>query len=389
MPLYEYKAYDSKGRTASGLIDAPSVTSAHQKLKKQGFYPISISEDVQSYSVRIPVNDMVFALEELSTLLKAGVPMAEALETIVEQISHDGLKRAFARVKVHLEEGDSLASSLAIEQVFPPTLVRMVEAGESVGAVETILDNFASFIEKESEFKEKVFSSLLYPTIIMVASISLIIFVLTYIAPTLVKIFTSFHANLPLSTSIMLAIGNFLRKYIFLLIALVILSPIMYFKIPKGVRDNFILQVPVIGVIQRYIQMSRWCRTLAMLLDGGVSLIKALESSRDVVENKAIQEELKKVEEYVQKGEKLSSAISKIPNIPPLIFQMIRTGEKSGNLEKLLNTSATFFEKEVNRKLSLFLKFLEPAMIIFLGLVVGFVAISALLPIFEINKLIK
>lgn len=390
MPLYEYKAYDAGGKKVKGLIDAPSQASAHGKLKKQGYFPTDISQDTgRSYTSTSAGADMIFALEQLCTLLRAGIALPEALDSLVNQLENDQLKRAFARVKVHLEEGDSLANSLATEGVFPPVLVKMVEAGEAVGTVEIILERYADFMEKEMEFREKIISSMLYPVIIMVASFSLIFFVLTYIAPTLVKIFASFHQEMPLATRILLHVGSFLRNNFVLILLIIALGVFSYLKIiPREAKDNLILRIPFFNTIHIYIQMSRWSRTLAMLHGGGVSLLKALASSREVVDNRVIKKDLKMVEDYVQKGEGLGSALNRVPSIPSLVVQMTKTGEKSGELEKLLNTAALFYENEVDKRLSVFFKFLEPAVIIFLGLVVGFVAISALLPIFEINKII-
>jgi type IV pilus assembly protein PilC len=287
-------------------------------------------------------------------------------------------------------EGHSLAESLATEQVFPPVLVKMIEAGESVGAVDRILERFAVFIEKESAFKEKVVSSMMYPATIILASFGLIFFVLIYIAPTLVKVFSSFHSELPLPTRIMISSGTFLKDNIVFLALFLGFLIFGYLKlIPKITRDNITLKIPVFGTISLHTQMSRWARTLSMLHGGGVSLLKALASSREVIDNTYLKNQIQMVEEYVQRGEGLGSALSRIPVVPTLFVQMTKTGEKSGELEKLLNTAAQFYEKEIDKKLSYFFKFLEPAVIIFLGLVVGFVVLSALMPIFEMNKLIK
>jgi type II secretory pathway component PulF len=391
MPLYEYKAYDGIGKISSGLVDAASLASAHGKLKRQGLFPIEINkESERTYRSSVPPSELVFALDQISTLIKAGMPLPEALDTLVSQMSNEELRRSFARVKVHLEEGQSFASSLASEKVFPPVLVKMVEAGESVGAVDKILERFAEFIEKETAFKEKILSAMMYPVTIMLASFGLIFFILIYIAPTLVGVFSSFHRKLPLATQILLFAGNFLRSYSVVLVPLFIILVVVYFRfVPRQVRDKVLLKIPIWGNIHLQTQMSRWGRTLAMLHGGGVTLLKALASSREVIDNTVIKGELQHVEDYVQKGEGLGSALARIPSVPSLFVQMTKTSEKSGELERLLNTAASFYEKEVDKKLGLIFKFMEPAIIVFLGLVVGFVVIAALLPIFEINKLIR
>ena len=391
MPLYQYKALSSEGKNLTGLIDAPSRTSAFGRLKSQGIYPIDIEEETASSTGgKVSDTDLIFALDQLSTLLRANIPLPEALGSLFEQLDNILLKKAFARVKVHIEEGESFARSLSKETVFPPVLVKMVEAGESVGAVEVILERFTDFMEKQHEFKEKVTSALIYPSLIVSASFALIFFILIYIAPTLVDVFKSFNSDLPLPTQILLAVGNFLKGNVIFIGVFLAIAIYIYFNVLSNTfRDNVKMKFPFFGPIHTNIQVSRWARTLSMLHSGGVSLVKALVSSREVVDNVVMEEEFKKIEDYVQKGDTLGNALSRIQYMPHLVVQMAKTGEKSGELERLLDTAALFYEKEIDKRLSIFFKFLEPFIIMFLGVVVGFVVVSALLPIFEINKLIR
>ncbi len=391
MPLYDYKAYDASGSRVSGLIDAPSTASAFSKLKGQGYFPTELKEETGgSYRTSVPPSELIFALDQMATLLRAGIPLPEALDTLSRQVGHETLGRGLAKVKVRLEEGDTFAGALASESVFPPLLVRMVDAAESVGTVDLILERYSQFLEKEVAFREKVVSSMAYPVIVMVASLGLLFFILTYIAPTLVRVFASFQVELPLPTRITIAVGTFLQQNMVLLAVMTALLAFVYFRlIPRKTRDAIILKLPVIGTINSYIQMSRWARTLSMLHGGGVSLIKALSSAREVVENQLISHQLKMVEDLVQKGHGLGAALARIPTVPQVMIQMTKSGEKSGELERLLETAAIFFEKEVDRKLTIFFKFLEPASILFLGVIVGFVVVSAMLPIFEINQMIR
>jgi len=391
MPLYEYKAYNADGKKQKGLIDAPSRNSAFGKLKRQGIYPIDLAEETTvSQSSRVSTPDMIFALSQLATLLRAGVPLPESLGSLFDQLDNNDLKRAFARMKVRLEEGKSFAGAMAEEKIFPPVLVKMIEAGEAVGAVEIILERYTGFMEKESTFRDRVISSMIYPTMIMVASFGLIFFILTYIAPTLVDVFKSFNQSLPMPTQILLGIGSFLRNNLIIIVVLLGIAIYVYVKvIPRKQKDMFLLKIPLFGSVHKNVQVSSWARTLAMLHSGGVPLVKALASSREVLDNSVLKDEFKKVEDYIQKGDTLGNALSRVPVVPQLIIQMAKTGEKSGELEKMLNTAASFYEKEVDKKLSLFFKFLEPAVILLLAVVVGFVVMSALLPIFDMNKLIK
>lgn len=391
MPLYEYKAYSSKGKQSRGLIDAPSRSSAREILKRRGELPISLVEekDAGRRGGTSRVDDLIFSLRQLSVLLRAGLPLTAALDSISAQVENEQLKRAYTRVRSQIVEGSTLAGALALDRVFPPLLIVLVEAGEQVGAVEEILEKFADFIEKESEFQRKVMAALIYPSVILLACLGLVFFIITYIAPTLMEIFTAFKKTLPLSTSILLFVGNVFRKYWPLILILVAGGVVAWKKlVPLHYKDRMKLNLPLLGQTFRYIMFSRWARTLSMLHGGGVSLTTALGASREVVGNIVVYEALATVQQDVEKGVSLAAALKKIPYVPSFLVQMSETGEKSGELEKMLETTANFFERTTERKLGIFLQLLEPAIILFLGVVVGFVVISVLLPIFELNKLI-
>lgn len=393
MPLYEYKAYNSKGKTVKGLIEAASESLAFEKIKQKNLYPHELSEEkgkTPSIWLFGQNEALAFALTQLSALIKAGLPLPQALETLSLQLENENLSRAFTRAKVRLGEGESFASALAEDKIFPPLLVHMVEAGESVGLIETILEKFADSLEKTISFQKKILSALIYPSVVIVASLGLILFILTYIAPTLVEIFEGFKKALPLTTRILLVIGNSLRNYFYIWIILIIGAIIAYWKlVPYAFKEKLTNKVPLLGQLRQQIMLSRWARTLAMLHGGGVSLVKALESAREVIDNITFREKFSKIKEKVEKGQSLGEAMEIEGVFPPLLVQMIQTGEKTAELEKMLSTVADFYEKETERKLTTTVQLLEPIMILFLGLVVGFVAISVLLPIFEINKMIR
>jgi general secretion pathway protein F len=392
MPLYEYKAYDKKGKLTEGIIDAPSRSEAYARLKKKGIYPTTVEEEsgtiVSTFSAKR--EDLAFCLNQLATLLRSGVPLTQALESLMMQVEHKDLRLALTRVRTRLQEGDSFAQALSENKVFPPLLVRMVEAGETIGALDSILDRFADFLEKEANFMRKLLAALTYPIIILAASLGLVFFILTYVAPTLMEIFENFKRSLPVTTIILLGIGNFLRSYFYLVIAALIVLIFVYIRfVPRAAKDSLKLKLPLIGKVYQHTILSRWARTLAMLHGGGVALPKAMSSAREVTDNVIFQKYLLDAEKSLEKGETLTNVLREIPLIPPLIISMVNTGEKSGELEKMLQVAAGFYEKETERRLAVFLQALEPLMIIFLGLVVGFVVISILLPIFDINSIIR
>ena len=389
MPLYEYFAYNRAGKLSTGLIDARSNKNAYEKLKANNLFPQKISIDSKPVSKSAITNDRLsFVLVQLSTLLKAGIPIDKAVDSVLEQTDSKDMSRILARIKTLILEGKSFSSAIKEEKSLPPLLVKMAEAGESVGNLEVILENYAIFLDKESDSTKKMFSALIYPSVVVCASIVLILFILTYITPILSDIFNSFGRELPFISAVLVAFGTFLKNnflYLFIFIALFVFVFIKY--VPKKIKDDLKILFPFTGTAYKFMIYSRWARTLGMLHGGGIPILKSLESARKVTDNESIDKELLYVESKVEKGESLSKALSIV--FPPLIINMVETGQQTGELAKMMNSVADFYEKEADRKISIFLKLFEPAIIIALGITIGFIVISVLLPIFEINSIIR
>ncbi len=389
MPLYEYFAYNKAGKLSTGLIDARSNKNAYEKLKAINLFPQKISLDSKPVSKSAITNDRLsFVLVQLSTLLKAGIPIDKAVDSVLGQTDSKDMSRVLARIKTLILEGKSFSSAMREEKSFPPLLVKMAEAGESVGNLEIILENYAVFLDKESDSAKKMVSALIYPSVVVSASILLILFILTYITPILSDIFNSFGRQLPLISAILVSFGNFLKNNFILLLVLIGLFIFIFVKyVPKKVKDDLKILFPFTGEAYKFMIYSRWARTLGMLHGGGIPLLKSLESARKVTDNETVEKDLMYVENKVEKGESLSKALNVV--FPPLIINMVETGQQTGELAKMMNSVADFYEKEADRKIGVFLKLFEPAIIIALGITIGFIVISVLLPIFEINSIVK
>lgn len=389
MPLYEYFAYNKAGKLSTGLIDARSNKNAYEKLKAINLFPQKISLDSKPVSKSAITNDRLsFVLVQLSTLLKAGIPIDKAVDSVLGQTDSKDMSRVLARIKTLILEGKSFSSAMREEKSFPPLLVKMAEAGESVGNLETILENYAVFLDKESDSAKKMVSALIYPSVVVSASILLILFILTYITPILSDIFNSFGRQLPLISAILVSFGNFLKNNFILLLVLIGLFIFIFVKyVPKKVKDDLKILFPFTGEAYKFMIYSRWARTLGMLHGGGIPLLKSLESARKVTDNETVEKDLMYVENKVEKGESLSKALNVV--FPPLIINMVETGQQTGELAKMMNSVADFYEKEADRKIGVFLKLFEPAIIIALGITIGFIVISVLLPIFEINSIVR
>ncbi len=389
MPLYEYYAYNRAGKLITGLIDARSNKNAYEKLKANNLFPHKISVDSKPVSKSALTNDRLsFVLVQLATLLKAGIPIDRAVDSVLGQTDSKDMSRVLARIKTFILEGKSFSGAMKEEKSLPPLLIKMAEAGESVGNLETILENYALFLEKESESAKKMVSALIYPTVVVCASVLLILFILTYITPILSDIFNSFGRQLPFISSILVSFGTFLKNNFLILFVVIALAIFIFTKyVPKKVKDDLKILFPYTGEAYKFMVYSRWARTLGMLHGGGIPLLKSLESARKVTDNESIEKDLVYVEGKVEKGESFSKALSIV--FPPLIVNMVETGQQTGELAKMMNSVADFYEKEADRKINIFLKLFEPAMIIALGITIGFIVVSVLLPIFEINSIVK
>lgn len=391
MPLYEYRAYDLKGKVVTGIIDAPSRKLVYDRLKAKALYPKEITEDrAQNVQGTVKRDELSFVMAQLATLLKAGIPITKALDSIYTQVESKVLSRSLARLKSSIEEGRSMAKAMAADPVFPSLLVKMAQAGETVGNLDGILERYAQFLDKESQSVKKIVGAMIYPSVIFLASIVLIVFILIYVAPTLIEVFDGFNAKLPMMTALLVGAGTFVKKYIILLALLIAGAVIAYRRyVPKRFKDDLKLRIPFIGQAYLYMMLGRWARTLGMLHSGGVPLIRALEAAREVVDNESFEKELIAVERSVEKGYPLPAALSRLSFFPTLLVNMVETGQQTGELEKMMDVVAEFYEKEMDRKLTVFFQLMEPAMILILGIIIGFVVVSILLPIFEINRMVR
>lgn len=391
MPLYEYQAYTSQGKPANGLVDAPSKSLAYERVRNQGLFPSRLEEERSAGAGgKTSPESLAFALIQLSTLLRAGIPLTAAIDSLVGQLPDRTLQRAFSRVRVRLQEGASFAEALGEAQVFGPLLPRLMAAGESVGNLDMLLEEYAGFIERAQEFRGKVTGAMVYPAVILAASLGLVLFMLTHVAPTLIRIYTSFKVQLPLPTRIILFLGSTLTNGGIIIVIVGILAALAWWRgLSPVTKSRVMLKIPYLGQLQLWTQVARWARTVALLHKGGVPLVRTLGSAREVVESAVLAQQLEPVEKKVERGESLAAALRQVPLMPPLVCQMAETGEKSGELDGLLTAAAVFFEKEADRKLAMFVKLLEPAMILLMGLIVAFVVVSVLLPIFQLNRLIR
>jgi general secretion pathway protein F len=409
MAVYEYVALDSGGRKLKGIIDAGSVSAARQKLRETEVYPVEIVEtaDRKREERAVPgkgihlfrkvgLRELAVMTRQLATLIGAGLPLVPSLSALVTQIRHPVLKKTLARIKDEVNEGNSLTQSMChFPDVFPPFYINMVRAGEASGTMEIVLDRLADFNEGQQALRAKIWSALAYPLFMFFVGSGVIFFLVTFVIPNITNIFSEMRQTLPGITVFLIVVSGFLKTFWWIM-ALVLLAAVVGLRYAvqhtgQGRRlwDRFKLRVPLLGGLNRKIAVARFSRTLGTLLQSGVPLLSALEIVKNVVNNGVLAGQIDEAAKAVEEGQSLSSPLARNDFFPPIAVEMLTVGEQSGNMETMLFRIADAYEKEVEANVLLVTSLLEPAMILVMGAVVGFIVVSILLPIFEMNQLVR
>lgn len=387
MPLYEYRAHDTEGREKRGLVDATSSSAAYQKLKEQGLFPSRLEENSGFGSRGIGDESLSHLVTQLASLLRSGIPVDEALESLALSEGSPQIQSGLQRVRVRLREGQTLAGSLAQEEIFPGMLVRMVEAGEESGKLSLILQKFAEYLQRDLHNRQALAGAMAYPIILVSLSILLLSGLLYFLTPVLREMYSSLGIDPPIFTRVMLWAGQWMVDYGAYALPVVILSALGFFRwIPLTVRQAIVLRLPLWGDMMLAAILERWTHTLGMLHGAGVPLVRALQLSREVLQAPNLEDGLLQMERAVERGEGMAVASSRLAWMPPLLQQFLRTGERTGDLEGMLESASTYYERELERRRGLVLRFLEPALITGLGVVVGLLVLAVLLPLSDVSS---
>ncbi|RMG43073.1 MAG: type II secretion system protein GspF [Candidatus Dadabacteria bacterium] len=406
MPVYEYVAISTSGKKVKGSIDADSIRVARTKLRARGIYPTEIKEgvaasrekakDVKQYfkSSHVSTRDLAVATRQLATLVGAGLPVVSALQALADQTDAPVLKRIITDVRENVEEGLSLAKAMAkFPRSFPRLYINMIQSGEASGTLDKVLLNLADYLEDQLELRRKIYSAMFYPALMLIICTVVIMVLLVKVVPSIVEIFERQGARLPLPTVILIGISNAIANYWMLfLLALVgaVFALRSYYKTETGRRkiDAVILQTPLLGSLYTKIATARISRTLGTLLSSGVGLLAGLDIVKNIVGNILISEALETARDGVREGRSLAGELKRSGRFPNMLFHMVAVGEKSGELESMLQKAGEAYEKEVNATLSGLTTLLEPLMIIVVGLIVLFIVISVLLPMADLIDII-
>jgi general secretion pathway protein F len=408
MPVFEYKALDSQGKSRRGIIDAESETGARSRIRALGQYPVEVRETtsrkkksskkispVFSFFDNVPPREVADFTRQLATLLQAGIPLVQALGSLAVQTRNIVLKRIVTEIKESVNEGSSLANAMSgYAKIFSNVYVNMVKAGETSGSLDIVLARLADFAEKEEAVKARLMTAMIYPTVMAVVGTGILLFLITYIVPSITKVFADMKQVLPLPTIILLALSDFMKNWwwlvvLFLVFGLVVFKFVLRTKGGRSLMDLYKLKIPIAGPVLQKILMARIASTLASLLESGVGLIPALQIVRNILDNVHVNAVIDETIEQIRQGRSMTQSLGASLWFPPIFVQMVAVGEQSGDLGPMLNKVAEAYERDVEIAVNRMTALVEPLMILIMGAGVLFVVLSILLPIFEMNQMIK
>jgi type IV pilus assembly protein PilC len=397
-----------RGRTAGGVItgevEADDRMSVVAQLRAKGVVATAVRERTMSAGAfagfqtrRRKAKDKHLAIytRQFSTMIDAGLPIVQCLTILSEQSDSKVLRQVTAAIARDVQGGSTLADAYRrYPRTFQELYVNMLQAGEAAGILDTVLQRLATYIEKAASLKRKVKSAMVYPTTIISVAILVIIFMMTFVIPTFATMFTQLGAELPLPTKIVLAMSDFTRRYILLilgaLVGLVFALRAVY-RTDRGSRviDRFVLKIPVVGTLIQKVAVARFTRTLGTLVAAGVPILEGLRITARSAGNRVVEGAVMQAREAVTAGRPLSEPLRVAPVFPPMVVHMISVGESTGSLDQMLSKIADFYDDEVDTAVSALMSLLEPVMIVILGVIIGGLVVALYLPIFKIVTLIK
>jgi general secretion pathway protein F len=406
MPAFRYEAVDAGGATKKGVLNADSPRSARAELRTQGLVPLkvdAIAAQVDAAGVakgrgfgeRLSANELALFTRQLASLLEAGLPLEQAFTALLEQAERPYMRDLIASIRSEVIGGAALSDVLGRHpRDFAEIYRALVASGEQIGQLSRVLSRLADYIERRNGLIQKVKLAFTYPAIVTVVAFSIVIFLLTYVVPQIVSVFANTKQKLPILTIIMLAVSDFVRNYgIVVAIALVgawfmwrraLQNPAL-----KRRWHTWLLTAPLYGKFERSLNTARFASTLAITTGSGVPILRALETSRDTLSNVAMQELVEEASDAVREGVSLARSLSAQKHFPPMLIHMIRAGEITGELPAMLDRAAAAQESDLERRTLTIAGLLEPALILAMGVVVLLIVLAVLMPIIEINQLVR
>lgn len=406
MPAFRYEAADIGGVTKKGVVNADSARAARSDLKGQGLVPLkveAISGQVdesgkvrrRSFGDKLSTNELALLTRQLASLLEASLPLEQALSALQEQAERVYVRDLVASIRSEVVGGASLSSALEKHpRDFDDIFRALVGSGEQIGQLSRVLSRLADYIERRNSLVQKVRLAFTYPAIVTIVAFLIVIFLLTYVVPQIVSVFANTKQELPLLTIVMLAISDFVRSWGWL-VALILAGALYAWnralQVPR-IRlrwHTWLLNAPMYGRFERSLNTARFASTLAITTGSGVPILRALQTSHDTLGNVAMRMQVEEASAAVREGVGLARALSAYPYFPPMLVHMIRAGETTGELPAMLERAANAQEADLERRALTIAGLLEPMLILAMGVVVLLIVLAVLMPIIEINQLVR
>jgi general secretion pathway protein F len=403
VPTFVYRAADRQGQTIDGVMEAPDARGVVERLQRDAYFPIQVAPQDERRSLfglgqatfgrRITRAETLTLVQQLATLIEAGLPLDRALVILGDLAPNPRLRVVVADLLKSIRGGSSLAEAMAKHQPrpFSRLAVNMVRAGEKGGVLDATLKRLAELLEETQEFKETLISALIYPILLTLAGTGAVVFLLTFVIPRFVDIFRDLGQSLPLVTQILLSMSTGLQQY-WWLIGLAVLAAILAVRVALSTDtgrtrwDRVLLRLPVVGEVVLKSETARFARVLGTLLRSGVPVLTALGVVRELSANQVLARAIERVSEGVRRGAGLAAPLGEAQTFPPMAVHMVRVGEETGRLEEMLLKVAGDLEAEVRRLVKRLMGLLEPAIILIMGLVVGFIVVALLMAIFSLTE---
>lgn len=405
MPAFNYKALDKNGKESSGVLEGESERQIRQQLRAQSLLPMSIEAVVnrsgkskfsfKAFAQPISVGDISLLTRQLATMLSAGIPLEETLQSVAEQSEKSHIRSMMTAIRNRVLEGFSLAQAFAdFPKVFSKLYCATVAAGEKTGRLDLVLDRLADFSERQHEIRQKILQALIYPALIVLTSIGIVTFLLSYVVPKMVAAFQTNGQALPDVTLILIGISNFIQHDGLYVLLTFIVAVIVWLRMLK--RDNVrfwwhgvTLKLPLFGRTSRLINTSRFAHTFAILSAAGVEVIDAMNTSNETIHNMVIRKAVAHATRQVREGVMIFRALKETKFFPAMSIHLIASGENSGKLEPMLERAAKNQEQEVERSINILLALFEPLIILVMGAIVLFIVLAILLPVFNLDQMVN
>ena len=400
MARYSFKAIDQYGKSVSGVLAAPTVSAAHLMVVARGLQPVSVEEktSVLQYEVtkkKVPREEVMHFSRQLGVFVKAGIPIIDSLEIIEGESTNKLFKKVLADMIESLAAGDTFAlAAEAHPEAFPPYYVGMLSSAELSGNLDVVLSQLSDYMERDADARSKVTAAMIYPSIVLGMSLVTVVVLGVFVMPRFKTFFQSLHASLPLPTRMLISATNFVEAnwyIIFAVIFAIVLVIAITFRSKQGRAhiDSFVLQIPVIGDLIQHVMVERICRVMASMLQAGVALPEAMTVTSESVSNAVYKRGLDTIRDEMLEGRGLAEPVASSQLFPSAARQMMRVGEETGTLDEQLTVAAQYYARELDGRIKKFTSLFEPAIIIFMGVIVGFVAIALISAMYGIYRQVK